>query len=279
MGYIVENFYLRESILNELENLPHCYFETKAVDIQKTKQSVKVTLSNGLVVEASLLVSAEGRKSPSRDLIAPQIKSRDYAQRALVVHLEHEKPHNFRAFEVFTSDGPFAILPLLDEHHKKSGIVFAKSSNFDWVSQTDFMIEEEIEKIFPFYGKVKIISKRWQFPLSVFAVDILTKDRQVLIGDAAHGMHPLAGQGVNLGWRDVEELSACIVQNYKIGLDIGNQTYLNQYAKKRTSDIKAMLHATDFMNQLFENDSKTLFYVRNFGLILINQISCFFNMA
>jgi 2-octaprenyl-6-methoxyphenol hydroxylase len=273
MGYIVENYYIRQAILNEIQDHPTCFYQTSVINIIKHPTYVECELSNGEIIHASLLVSAEGRKSSSRELMAPKIRSRDYAQQALVVHLSHEKNHNYRAFEVFTENGPFAILPLQDLENKKSGVVFAKPSNFDWNGTTDFMIEEEIKKIFPFYGDLKIISKRWYFPLSVFEVDRLVKDRQVLVGDAAHGMHPLAGQGVNLGWRDVDVLSTLIVKNFKLGIDIGSSFVLSQYEKSRKRDIKTLLMTTDFMNQIFEHRSKTVYFLRNAGISLINRIT------
>lgn len=273
MGYIVENKYIRESILSNLQDCKTAYYQTTIQSIEKGRGFVFVTLSNGMVFKTKLFISAEGRKSPTRDLIAPKMKTRDYAQTALVVHLEHEKQHHNRAWEIFTKDGPFAMLPLRHPDQKKSGIVYAKSTNFDWNSQTDLMLEEEMERIFPYYGKLKIVSKRWHFPLSVFELNTLMGDRQVLVGDAAHGMHPLAGQGVNLGWRDAQEISSLIIKHFKLGLDVGSHTLLETYERQRKKDIKMLLTSTDFMNEIFQHKSTSAYYLRNVGLSVVNQIN------
>lgn len=272
MGYIVENQYIRKSLLANLINDSNCFFNTSVSDLSKNERGVFAKLSSGMTIKGSLLISAEGRNSPSRDLIGPKKTMKDYAQKALVVHLEHEKPHQNRAWEIFSNDGPFAILPLKGPEKKKSGIVFAKHITFDWEKLSDDALVEEIQEFFPYYGKLKVCSKRWFFPLSVFEIDRLVGERQVLIGDAAHAMHPLAGQGVNLGWRDVKILTDMIRKLYRLGLDIGQDAYLKEYEKKRMRDIKQLVRATDLMNGLFQHPSKLLFYARNFGLTAVNQI-------
>jgi len=272
MGYIAENMYFRMSILDRLKDDAHCLYETSLAGIKKNDGYVEATLSNDQVVHAKLLVSAEGRRSPTRDLIAPQIKSRDYAQKALVVHLEHEEPHHNLAWEIFTSKGPFAILPLKHDAGKKSGIVWCKPSTYDWNKQTDAELQAEIEETFPYYGKVKIVSKRWSFPLSTFELNKISGQRQVLIGDAAHSMHPIAGQGVNLGWRDADVLATKIIKNYEMGLDVGSNTLCNAYERERMGDIKSFVKATDLMTQLFSNDSKILYGIRNAGFALVNRV-------
>ena len=272
MGYIVENQYIRKSLLSNLQNDDHCFFNTAIEDLSKNDQGVFAKLSNGMEIKANLLVSAEGRNSPSRNLIGPKKTMKDYAQKALVVHLEHEKSHQNRAWEVFSSDGPFAILPLKDEQKKKSGIVFAKHITFDWDKLSDDDLVKEIQTFFPYYGALKVCSKRWFFPLSVFELDRLVGQRQVLIGDAAHAMHPLAGQGVNLGWRDVKVLVDMLQKLHKLGLDIGQDTYLKDYEAKRMRDIKQLVKATDLLNGLFQHPSKLLSYARNFGLTAVNQM-------
>lgn len=272
MGYIAENMYFRKSILDSLTSNPDCFYETSLADIKKHDGYVEAKLSNGNIVHAKLLVSAEGRRSPTRDLIAPQIKSRDYAQNALVVHLEHEEQHYNHAWEIFTSKGPFAILPLKHADGKKSGIVWCKPSNHDWENQTDEQLQAEIEETFPYYGKVKIVSKRWSFPLSTFELNTISGHRQVLIGDAAHAMHPIAGQGVNLGWRDADVLATKIIKNYETGLDVGSDKLCAEYERERMRDINPLVKATDLMTQLFLNDSKILYGVRNAGFALVNRI-------
>lgn len=272
MGYIAENMYFRKSILDRLKDDPYCFYETSLADIKKNDSYVEATLSNGKIVHAKLLVSAEGRRSPTRDLIAPQIQSRDYAQKALVVHLEHEQPHDNHAWEIFTPKGPFAILPLRHIEGKKSGVVWCKPSNHHWETQTDEDLQSEIEETFPYYGKVKIVSKRWSFPLSTFELNKISGHRQVLIGDAAHAMHPIAGQGVNLGWRDADVLASKIITNYGTGLDVGSDTLCKAYERERMRDIKPLVKATDFMTQLFSNDSKILYGIRNAGFAIANRI-------
>jgi 2-octaprenyl-6-methoxyphenol hydroxylase len=272
IGYIVQNRFIREALLENLANDKNCFFNTSVTSVTKEESSVSVLASNGITIKGPLLVSAEGRNSPSRDLIGPKKKTKDYAQKALVVHLEHEEAHQSRAWEVFTPDGPFAMLPLKDGANKQSGIVYAKPITFNWDGLTDAELARSIQEFFPYYGHLKVVSKRWFFPLSVFEVDTITGHRQVLVGDAAHVMHPLAGQGVNLGWRDIDILAQQICKLYKLGIDIGHETYLKEYEAARKRDTKHLVTATDLLNSLFQHPSKTLYYVRNFGLSIVNNL-------
>ncbi|MDP2193329.1 MAG: FAD-dependent monooxygenase [Alphaproteobacteria bacterium] len=272
MGYIAENMYFRMSILDAIKKEPYCFYNTTIHDIQKHDTHVSARLSDGQQVHAKLLVSAEGRKSPTRGLIGAQMKSRDYAQNALVVHLTHEKEHHHQAWEIFTTEGPFAILPLRDMEQKKSGIVWCRPSTVDWAGCSDHDLEKQIQEIFPYYGRLKIASKRWTFPLSTFHLDKISGHRQVLVGDAAHAMHPIAGQGVNLGWRDVDILADKIKYYYTLGFDVGSDTLCMQYQNARMGDIKTLVKATDILNQLFSNDSKILYGLRNAGFAVVNQL-------
>jgi 2-octaprenyl-6-methoxyphenol hydroxylase len=272
MGYIAENMYFRMSILDKLQDDPYCFYNTSLSDIKKNDHHITAVLSNGKTVHAKLLVSAEGKKSPTRNLMAPQIKTRDYAQNALVVHLEHEEPHHNHAWEIFTPQGPFAILPLRHHEGKKSGIVWCKPAYHHWESQTNDDLQKEIEETFPYYGKVKIVSKRWCFPLSTFELNTIRGHRQVLIGDAAHAMHPIAGQGVNLGWRDADVLATKIIENYTLGLDVGSEILCKAYERERMRDIKPLVKATDLITQLFSNNSKTLYVLRNAGFAVVNRV-------
>lgn len=272
MGYIAENMYFRMSILNAIKDEACCYYNTTIQNIIKNDTYVTAHLSNDTHVRAKLLVSAEGRKSPTRALIGAQMKSRDYAQNALVLHLEHEKEHHHQAWEIFTAEGPFAILPLKHAAQKKSGIVWCRPSTTDWSNFTDHDLEKQIQEIFPYYGDIQIVSKRWTFPLSTFHLDKIIGHRQVLVGDAAHAMHPIAGQGVNLGWRDVDILADKIKYYYALGFDVGSDTLCMQYQDARMGDIKTLVTATDVLNQLFSNDSKILYGLRNAGFAVVNQL-------
>lgn len=275
MGYIVENRILRQA-LYDCRNLSHLNWlapnNVKSVDYQDNK--VITHLENGEVIESSLLVGAEGRHSPTRAQSSICTKAWDYPQHALVTHLTHEKPHNGTAWEIFLPDGPLAILPLLDDENgnHRSGIVWGKSRKHDWFRWSDEELANKIQEHFPFYGDIKICNQRWTYPLSALMVDSIIDHRRVLVGDAAHLVHPIAGQGVNLGWRDADSLTKCLVEAKSVGLDIGSYTVLENYQRERKRDHRAVLFMTDGINKLFNNSSSILHFARNAGFAAVNHI-------
>lgn len=275
MGYIVENRILRQA-LYECLNLPHLNWiapnNIKSVDYQYSK--VIVTLQDNQIIEGSLLVGAEGRHSPTRSQSSICTKTWDYPQHALVTHLIHEKPHNGTAWEIFLPDGPLAILPMLNDENgnHRSGIVWGKSRKHDWFSWSDEELANKIQEHFPFYGDIKICNQRWSYPLSALSVDSIIDHRRVLVGDAAHVVHPIAGQGVNLGWRDADSLTKCLVDAKSLGLDVGSYTVLENYQRERMRDHRAVLFMTDGINKLFNNSSSILHFARNAGFAAVNHI-------
>lgn len=275
MGYIVENRILRQALYGR-RDLPHLNWiapnTVKSVDYGPQKATL--TLQDDQTVEGALVVGAEGRLSPTRNQSSICTKTWDYSEHALVTHLIHEKPHNGTAWEIFLPDGPLAILPMLDDESGKprSGIVWAKSRKHDWASWSDQELALNIQEHFPFYGKMKICNQRWTYPLSALMVDSIIDHRMVLVGDAAHGVHPIAGQGVNLGWRDADALVKCLVDAKSLGLDIGSHTVLENYQKERKRDHRAVLLMTDGINKLFNNSSSVLHFVRNAGFAAVNHI-------
>jgi 2-octaprenyl-6-methoxyphenol hydroxylase len=275
MGYIVENQILRQGLYGCL-NLPHLNWiapnTVKSVDYQD--QKVIATLQDDQIIEGKLVIGAEGRLSPTRAQSSICTKTWDYSEHALVTHLTHEKPHNGTAWEIFLPDGPLAILPMLDYENGKhrSGIVWAKSRKHDWASWSDQELALRIQEHFPFYGKFEICNQRWSYPLSALVVDSMIDHRMVLVGDAAHGVHPIAGQGVNLGWRDADALIKCLVEAKSVGLDLGSYTVLQSYQKERKPDHRSVLLMTDGINKLFNNSSSILHFARNAGFAAVNHI-------
>ncbi len=276
MGYIVENKVIRKAIQSHINN-PYLDWVSPATieSTKKLKEKVVINLQDKRVIEAKLLVGAEGRFSPTRNQSSIATKTWDYPQIALVAHIQHEKQHQGTAWEVFFKEGPLAVLPMFDcpeTGNPRSGLVWVKSKKHDWAKETDEQLADELQELFPFYGKVKICSRRWTYPLSALTVDSMIDDRLVLIGDAAHVVHPIAGQGVNLGWRDAAVLADCIQKAISLGLDIGSHTTLSAYQNKRKLDHRSILLMTDGINRLFSNSSTALHILRNAGFAAVNNI-------
>ena len=277
MGYIVENSLLRHHLQQNLQNNPLITWIASA-DVLSTKRlagKVAVNLKDGQTLEALLLVGAEGRHSPTRQQSSITTRSWDYSQTALVVHLYHTKPHNNTAWEVFMPSGPLAILPMLPcpkTGHHRSGLVWAKPLSHDWQNLSDEDLAAQIQHYFPFYGDLTVCSQKWTYPLSALTTSSYVDHRLALVGDAAHVVHPIAGQGVNLGWRDADVLAAHLGKAHQLGLDIGSATVLDVYNKKRRVDQRSVLWTTDGINRLFSFDNSILFFLRNSGFALVNNL-------
>jgi len=280
MGYIVENRILRQGIFHraaELSDSLNWIAPASVTRTERTFERVIVELADGYTLSASLLVGAEGRLSPTRDEAGFKTFQWRYEKLALIAHVSHEKPHQGSAWEIFQPQGPFAILPLKTcpvTGAYRSGIVWTGSPNDinRLLALDDGAISTELQEIFPYFGAIQLSGKRWSYPLSAMIAKRTVDHRLAIVGDAAHTVHPVAGQGVNLGWRDAQTLAEVIGKAKRLGIDIGSKSILQDYQRQRRIDTASILAMSDGMVRLFSNQSSILSFLRNTGLGIVNQI-------
>lgn len=280
MGYIVENRVLRQGIFHRAREVSHHLTWMAPARVARTErnpQNVVIHLSEGSLLKASLLIGAEGQLSATRDEAGIKTFRWRYEQMALIAHVSHEKPHHGSAWEIFQPQGPFAILPLRicpATGTYRSGIVWTGASeDINWLlGLDDAAISAELYKIFPYFGDIQLSGKRWSYPLGAMVAKNTIDHRLAVVGDAAHTVHPVAGQGVNLGWRDAQTLADVLGKARGLGLDIGSKNLLQDYQRRRYVDTFSILAMSDGMVRLFSNNSSTLSFLRNTGLGLVNQI-------
>ncbi len=275
MGYIAENIYIRRSLFAHTPENLTVFSPDSIQEIKRTDAKATVTLTSGKILHSQLIIAADGRFSKIRSLTSICTKNIEYNQNALVVHMHHEKPHNDTAFEIFQPEGPLAILPLKSDHDLgfyKSGIVWCKPRHFDWSSFDDIALAEILYKEFDFFGRIEILPKRWIYPLSYTKVDSMIDNRIALIGDAAHVVHPIAGQGVNLGWRDAAVLIQELTDAKSQGIDLGCPFLLKRYDSKRKFDRLSVLWSTDLINHLYQFNFPPLYAARNSAFALLNRV-------
>lgn len=233
--------------------------------------SVKATLGDGTVLEADLLVGAEGRGSPTREEAELKMASWDYSHRAIITGLNHSKPHEGVAWEIFYEDGPFALLPMLDapDGKHRSALVWTvdEKDAAGVLKMGDRAFLAEVEKrMGDILGTLELNSGRTSYPLSFQHTARIVGERMALIGDSAHGMHPIAGQGLNLGLRDVGALVEVLEEARRLGLDLGNAQVLERYEKWRALDSIMVMGATDTLTRIFGVPGKTASAVRRLGM-------------
>ncbi len=233
---------------------------------------VTVKLGSGEAIAARLLVAADGVKSRLRDLAGITTVGWSYGQSGIVVTVAHERPHNGRAVEHFLPGGPFAMLPLPDN---RSSLVWTeRTETADRLIKGDpDIFRFELERRFGHQlGAIEPVGKPRAFPLGLTLARDFVKPRLALCGDAAHGIHPIAGQGLNLGFRDVAALAETIVEADRLGLDIGSMAVLERYQSWRRFDTVEMGATTDILNRLFSNDNPVLRLGRDIGLGLVDRL-------
>ena len=233
---------------------------------------VDVTLSNGETLQTRLLVACDGVRSKLRDMAGIKTVSWDYGQSGIVVTVAHERPHEGCAEEHFLPAGPFAILPLKDN---RSSLVWTErtADAERLIHADDLIFEEELERRFGHkLGPLSVIGERRAFPLGLTLARDFVKPRFALAGDAAHGIHPISGQGLNLGFKDVAALAETIVDADRLGLDIGALTVLERYQTWRRFDTFRMGVTTDVLNRLFSNDLGPLRTLRDIGLGMVERM-------
>lgn len=242
MGYILEHSTLIDVLRKQcLKNDRITVIQGKISSLTQSPNRVSLTLENQAPpLTCDMLIACDGKNSFIRDALNFEFNKKDLEQTALVAHLTHEKPHNNQAWEVFTQTGPFALLPFRDAY--TSGLVWCKPKGFNWEQYDNDQLCAEMAKIFPYYGDFSFTSKRFTYPLACQTVNHLVKQRVVLIGDAAHTLHPIAGQGVNLGWQDADLLTQHIQKSLRVGESIPH--LLHSFSHFRRRDIRAMRYFT-----------------------------------
>jgi 2-octaprenyl-6-methoxyphenol hydroxylase len=235
-------------------------------------QSTSISLSDGSVLEARLLIACDGVRSSLRDMAGIKTVRWDYDQSGIVTTVEHERPHNGVAEEHFLPSGPFAVLPL--KGNRSSLVWTERRADADkLVASDDFLFDEELERRFGHkLGSVRAVGPRRAFPLGLTLARAFVAPRFALAGDAAHGIHPISGQGLNLGYKDVAALAETIVEADRLGLDIGSLNVLERYQAWRRFDTLRMGITTDVLNRLFSNDSTPIRVVRDLGLGLVDRL-------
>ncbi|KAB0681458.1 ubiquinone biosynthesis hydroxylase [Aureimonas leprariae] len=239
--------------------------------IEEETAALRVRLSDGAAVRTRLLVAADGVKSRIRAMAGIGTVEKSYGQSAIVCTVKHERPHGGRAEEHFLPAGPFAILPL---KNNRSSLVWTESTRDAerLIAGDDFLFAVELERRFGRkLGAIEVEDAPRAFPLGLLVARDFANGRVALAGDAAHGIHPIAGQGLNLGFKDAAALAEVVVEAARLGRDIGAADTLDAYARWRRFDTVRMGATTDVLNRLFSNDSFALRAIRSFGLSLVDR--------
>jgi 2-octaprenyl-6-methoxyphenol hydroxylase len=271
-GYMIDNSILKNELLKLIKKSQGITLKAP-VKILKTftnSDKVKINLDNNLRIEASLLVAADGKNSNYRKSADISVRFTHYKQSAIVTTIGHEFAHNGSAHQFFFPGGPLALLPLTKN---RSSIVWSDSSLASGaamsLNDSDF-IDELSYRINGLLGKIKLLGPRQIFPLNLQMANRYTAKRLVLVGDAAHSIHPIAGQGLNLGLRDAAALADNVALSIRKGIDLGSEV-IQEYEKWRSFDNNKLGITTDILNRLFSNKNSSLRIIRRLGLNGVNR--------
>jgi len=270
-AHMVENRYLIDALVAKAKALGIDLRATAVTGFEHAPNAIAVTLADGATLSARLLVGADGARSLIREQAGIVTHGWNYGQSAIVTTVGHERDHEGCAEEHFLPAGPFAILPLTG---KRSSIVWTESTKEAEriVALPDDEFHAELEKRFGLrLGEIEAIGPRRAFPLGLHTARSFIAERLALVGDAAHIIHPIAGQGLNMGLRDVAALAEAVADAARLGLDIGSGDVLERYQRWRRFDTAMMGVATDGLNRLFSNRSDVLRLVRDIGLGLVER--------
>lgn len=278
-GYIVENRYIRHALHSVAATLPGLAIRDRCAiaaymphesHVEVTIRSIKSGEMQTL--RARLLIGAEGKNSPLREMAGIRSTGWSYHETAIVCTIAHEKPHGGLAQERFLPAGPFAVLPMT---HSRSSLVWVEPD--DRVSMYMELPKEEMEqeiseRVGGYLGKIELAGKCFSYPLALVHANRYISQRLALIGDSAHGMHPIAGQGVNLGFRDVAVLCELLEEKFALGLDIGAEEVLEHYQRWRRLDNVSMLGVTDGLNRLFALRQGPMRLARGLGMMGVQML-------
>lgn len=275
LGFIVENRILRGAIYDRIGAEPRIrlHAPARATDPEFGAASARITLDSGARIEAPLIVAADGKASRLRASAGIRVNNWGYGQTAIVTTVAQERPHEGVAQELFLPSGPFAILPLTDN---RSSIVWTERSEAAraYLALDDAAFLAELSRRFGDYlGALSLAGPRFGYPLAFHLAAAFAGHRLALIGDAAHAIHPIAGQGYNLGVKDIAALAEVLGDAAGIGLDIGSMSTLERYQRWRRFDSATLAFGTDALNRLFSNDFGPLRLARDLGMGAVNAVA------
>ncbi|WP_237215655.1 UbiH/UbiF/VisC/COQ6 family ubiquinone biosynthesis hydroxylase [Falsiroseomonas oryziterrae] len=282
-GWMVEARALRVALNARLPQLPNLHaFAPAEAEVTRGANGVEIRVAGGPLIRARLVVGAEGRESRLRAQAGIPVTRWDYGQVGMVGAFAHERPHRATALEMFLPNGPFAQLPLAgpdgfgtaDLPHA-SAYVWSERTELArrFLAMDDARFGHELSRrLGGRLGRIRPIGRRWSYPLSALWAHRFTAHRLALVGDAAHGIHPIAGQGLNLGFRDVAALAEAVIEAVAAGEDPGSPAVLSRYERRARPDAMLMLGATHVLERLFGNDLAPVRLARRLGIAAVDRI-------
>ncbi len=273
LGYVVDSSLLRAKILEKVLNHKSItlHAPTSLKRFEQTLSHVRVETDQGTILEAPLCVASDGKFSTLRNWAQIPCWEWSYDQTAIVCTMGHTLPHYNQAFEHFLPSGPLAFIP---RSGNTSGLVWSietkKAPALLSLSNDEFA-KEVFAQFGPSLGTFTVENERWSYPLSVCLPKRFVSKRLALLGDAAHSFHPVTGQGLNVGLRDVTTLADIIHKAFSLGLDIGSSYVLEQYQKRRRLDVLSMTFLTDGLTRVFSTKSRPMAHLRSLGFGLVKN--------
>src|SRR3954471_16283636 len=279
LGWMHENRHLRAALQARAEAGRNAWllWKSQVTGVERGEFGVIVSLADGRKLSAPLLVAADGRNSATREAAGIRVARWRYDHQAIVSVLRHALPHDHVAYEIFYPGGPLALLPMTDDSGGHRSAIVWSVPNKDatgWLAlhDDDFAAEAEAA-IGGFLGRIEMLAPRSSFPLGFHHAAQMTAQRLALVGDSAHAIHPIAGQGLNLGFRDVAALAQVLVEGARLGLDLGDAQLLDRYQRWRSLDSLSVAFATDTLTRIYGVPGKTASAIRRFGMSLVGRIS------
>jgi 2-octaprenyl-6-methoxyphenol hydroxylase len=279
LGVMHENRHLRAALQARAEMGRNLWLMWKATprSVERGAHGVVVSLEDGRKVCAPVLAAVDGRNSPMREAAGIPMARWKYDHVAVVSTLRHELPHGNIAYEIFYPTGPFALLPMNDDQKgHRSAIVWSvpREDSTGWMSLTDEQFAGEAQATMGgFLGKIEMAAARSTYPLGFHHSARMTDQRLALVGDSAHAIHPIAGQGLNLGFRDAAALAQVLVEGARLGLDLGDKQLLDRYQRWRSLDALSVAFATDSLTRIYGIPGQAASAVRRFGMGVIDRLS------
>jgi len=278
LGWMHENRNLRAALRARAEAGRSLWllWKSRVREIDRGEHGVFVDLEDGRKLHAPLIVGADGRNSMLREQAGIRVARWRYDHKAIVSVLRHERPHENVAYEIFYPTGPFALLPMTDDAEgHRSAIVWSvpaeDAAGFLSLSDEDFAAEARAA-MGGFLGEIALAAPRSTYPLGFHHAAEITAHRLALVGDAAHAVHPIAGQGLNLGFRDAAALAQVLVEGARLGLELGDRQLLDRYQRWRSLDALSVAFATDSLTRIYGIPGRTASAIRRFGMGLVERV-------